>query len=437
MSGAIFRTSLLAISVGLFAAAHTTQAQQNSYKAVVVKDKVQVRAGAGNPFYVVGQLKKGDTVRVNKVLYGWYMIVPPESCYSYVRRSKVRVKSGGKTGVINKSGTRIMAGSADGPGASYKRQVDLKNNTAIQIIKQEGDYFRIKAPQDAFVYIPPGSISRGGSANVAKPATPKPSAPKAAKPEATKQPAKSAPSKTPSKTQVQPARTSKKTIYASAVGNAVSAEAAASDKAPVVAKVAPVNKPATFLDSLSDNVRHAEEHFRVVMKLPLEQRPLRKLVIAFSVLNMQDEQLTDQDRRLVKHRLNYLKQNHALVSTLKDLAKARAQLAQAPKEKPQVAPAPTPDYDFVGKVRVSHVYNGQALPRLFRLVDSKTNSTIAYIRPSSKLSPVDHFGKTLGIVGQRKFDRTLNLELIEIKQIDPIKIAPAKDGQSTEITRAD
>jgi len=58
------------------AAAIPAAAQEMPFVGVVVGDNVNIRAGASVNYYAVGQLNKGDLVRVHENLYGWYVISP-------------------------------------------------------------------------------------------------------------------------------------------------------------------------------------------------------------------------------------------------------------------------------------------------------------------------------------------------------------------------
>jgi len=62
-------------------------------KAVVMRDRVNVRAGAGTKFSVLGQLNQGTFVKVLEKLEGWYKIEPVEGIYGWVGVQFVTFKS--------------------------------------------------------------------------------------------------------------------------------------------------------------------------------------------------------------------------------------------------------------------------------------------------------------------------------------------------------
>ncbi len=88
-------------------------------------------------------------------------------------------------------------------------------------------------------------------------------------------------------------------------------------------------------------------------------------------------------------------------------------------------------YAVVGRLLPSAVYDGQRLPRMYR-VQSVDNTeaprTLGYLRPSKELNLETMLGETIGVVGTPKLDPRLNLRIIEPIKIDLIhsrEIAPA------------
>ena len=78
-----------------------------------------------------------------------------------------------------------------------------------------------------------------------------------------------------------------------------------------------------------------------------------------------------------------------------------------------------PAYAFVGRLTVSTVYNGQRLPRLFRLQAVDSGRTLAYITPDPELDLESKLGSVVGVVvRQSRQDATLGLPLIDARRID-------------------
>ncbi len=96
-------------------------------------------------------------------------------------------------------------------------------------------------------------------------------------------------------------------------------------------------------------------------------------------------------------------------------------------------------YDAVGVLNASLVYDGERLPRLYRLQDPVSGFTTAYLMedPDFKLSSM--LGLVVGVKGPRHFDESLRRDIItaktgailqtgtETKISSPTKTAPASD----------
>lgn len=70
------------------------------YEAVVRTTEVEVRSGPGQRYYVTGRLHRDDRVTVHRHdPGGWYMIAPPPGSFSWIEASLVR-RTGDSTGVV-------------------------------------------------------------------------------------------------------------------------------------------------------------------------------------------------------------------------------------------------------------------------------------------------------------------------------------------------
>ena len=146
-------------SIGL-SLAIGAETEEFPYPAVVVDDQVPIRAGAGTTFYIVGHLPKGAEVIVDEVIFGWHKIVAPSDTYSYISQNQVIIDDEGMTGTINAERAAVKAASLQGPGDSYRRQLYLLDRHQIQIVGQEGGYYKITPPEGAYVFLPPGSVEQ-------------------------------------------------------------------------------------------------------------------------------------------------------------------------------------------------------------------------------------------------------------------------------------
>ncbi len=158
---------LLALAICLTSAGFAT-AQEPLFEGVVVQDKVAVRAGAALAYYEVGELKKGATVEVEEVIYGWNRIRPPSGVYSYVSKAYVDAQGDGKVGRVNDNRVEVKAANIDGPGQSYRAQAVLNKGDRVRIVGEEGSFYKIEPPAHAYVFLPPGSVRRASTEEAQK-----------------------------------------------------------------------------------------------------------------------------------------------------------------------------------------------------------------------------------------------------------------------------
>ena len=76
------------------------------------------------------------------------------------------------------------------------------------------------------------------------------------------------------------------------------------------------------------------------------------------------------------------------------------------------------DYQAVGILVSSTIYDGKRLPKLFRLRDPSTGRTIGYLEPSEDFDLVKMIGEVVGIKGERSYDGGLRLNVFTPQKID-------------------
>lgn len=133
---------------------------QYPFPAEVIEDSVSVRAGVGTTYYVVKKLKKGDIVTVDEKIYQWYKIVPPAGVHSYVSKAFVDAKGDGKVGVVNKTPCEVFTASVNGVADSFRRTTNLLKGDTVEIVAEDGGYYKIMPPKGTYVYIPAVSVKQ-------------------------------------------------------------------------------------------------------------------------------------------------------------------------------------------------------------------------------------------------------------------------------------
>ena len=117
----------------------------------VTGDNVNVRSGPDINYYSTVRLMKGNLVEVAGQEYNWYKIVPPEGSFSWVAKSCVE-KVGKNKGVISRDRVAIRAGSKF---TSRKTAIQMiaKKGLEIEILGDDGEYYKITPPQGAYLWI--------------------------------------------------------------------------------------------------------------------------------------------------------------------------------------------------------------------------------------------------------------------------------------------
>ncbi len=135
------------------AAAGNTGVTAQAFVGTIVRDRVNVRSGAGVNFYELGQLSRGDTVQVVGSKNGWYAIDPPAGVYCYVVKELVDVEAGGQSGTIKGEFVNVRAASALHPASDYAVLTIAKKGTKVTILGSADKYYKIAPPDGAHVYV--------------------------------------------------------------------------------------------------------------------------------------------------------------------------------------------------------------------------------------------------------------------------------------------
>ncbi len=419
-------------------------AQDVPFTGVVVQNQTDVRAGAADRYYRVGELNKGQLVQVDEVIAGWNKIVPPEGFYSYISKAFVDAKGDGSTGIVNTDRCKVYAADVNGPAGSYRVQTILNAGDGVQIVAEEGSHYKIVPPRGAYVYLPPGSVRRAlaietNPAEVEE--TPEPDQPEEpAAPAVQSEPKPEPPAPEPvvepaTPEPVQPAEVTEP----APAPVVVPAEPVVTEPAVAVeSDAADTTEPAN--DSSSDQVLNEllgqpsdttppsapakvpslaelEQRLAEVKDLPVEEKPLAELIAGYEALQ-QSGQLTQAQANKVRRRLAVLRYEHNIAEALRAIAEAKkAQPAPpAPVEEPET-------YNAVGRLLASSVFDGTTLPRMFRLSDPATGSAVAYVRPDGPVPTTPYLGKLVGVVGETRYDPDLKIRVIDVERIVPLQPA--------------
>ena len=106
-------------------------------KTVRTKVALNVRAGAGTTYNVIGSLNKGDVVKVVDTEPGWYKIEYNKG-YGYISMQYVRDTYKKRTVTAKKLNVR------SGAGYSYSVLGTLKKGEVVKVVETNGDWYKIK-----------------------------------------------------------------------------------------------------------------------------------------------------------------------------------------------------------------------------------------------------------------------------------------------------
>jgi outer membrane biosynthesis protein TonB len=409
--------------------------QEVPFTGVVNQNQTDVRAGAADRYYRVGELDKGQLVRVDEVIVGWYKITPPKGVYSFISKAFVDAKGDGSVGVVNTDRSKAYAADINGPAGSYRVQAILNEGDGVQIVGEEGSHYRIVAPSNAYVYLPPGSVRRALAMEIEAAEEPVEAEPEPA-PEPQREPepvVETAPQPVVA-VPVVPVEPEPVVVEAPVVEVPVeqAPEPVAEPEAAV--EVEPESEEASVeaLEDMLDEPEAAqaepvvvevkslselEAEFESVQELPLEDRPLGELIAQYEALQAAGG-LTQNQTYRVASRLASLRHDFEIVQGLNAIAEAREPLAQA-----ETQPADAVSYDAVGRLLASSVYDGKTLPRMYRLADPATGRAVAYIRPGGPVDTTSHLGRLVGVQGEQAYDPALKLKVLTVKRIDTLQAA--------------
>jgi uncharacterized protein YgiM (DUF1202 family) len=362
------------------------QVQNSKYQfeGTTNADAVLVRAGPSDNYYPVARLDRGTTVTVVGISFDWLKIIPPEGSFSYIAKSYIN-KTSDTTGTVSRSAVNVRAGSSISPMKSAV-QTKLPEGSTVEIIGEQDEYYKVKPPTGAFVYVHKQFITPGRliGENPAAPANPTTQA--IANP--------TMPGDTEGVTPLEP--TTQETA-------------------------APHHHHATTTfviqtSNAENQFAELEEKLRSTRNQPLDQQPLADLLDGYNSV-VADPELPATLKRLAKTRIDYL---NTRLQAQKDLQAAQTENKQLEAHNQQLqsqqaelqqklAKEEMHVYAAVGTLQTSSVQQGGE--SLFRLVDPDTGRTLVYVRPSDAALSGD-IGQLVGVKGQITEDPSLGLKII-------------------------
>lgn len=351
----------------------------------VTGDNVYVRSGSDMHYYPVLKLYRGDKVEVVGSEYGWLEIAPPKDAFSLVEKSRID-KADDETGVANDL-VQVYAGS-ELDNRRYAKQVKLRRGEKVRIVGEtaEGDFYKIAPPPGATLWISGDYVRRGASAE--------PSI-EPVKPGELKQAQREISSLLP---EPRPSDETPADMAHDEGPSGTSSEPPARPSAP---RLDP-----DVIRANRDQMRAIEAEIADELRKPPSDQNLEPLVGKLSILAEQEEDITAQV--YAKARIEQLQDQMELAGAVAEMKQLREQaISKADEIARQRAEIKARQTSFEvdqiaarGEIKVSGLYSGEGgRPKRWRLVDPKTNRTIAYLElaPGSPIDMVQYYGKYVGV----------------------------------------
>lgn len=418
---------------------------------VVTRDGVSMRCGPESVFYAVAEYNSGRLLLVDGLTDSQARVRYPDDLAALVPADEVKVINDRSVELIRPSGLRApsellgLSGSWKAlfdptlPAGTQLSVRDTVKNTRGEVVGYAviapkppavPGHARAFVPADALRDATPNEVAKHlGTAPAQPAATPAGNAPT----QPTGQPATQPPATPPADTAGQPQQPDEGTSVVLTPGAAVPVDpsgapatqpATTPSAEPTTIPVQPAAQPAAdprqiFASKLED----LEASFAAARKLPAEQLDvaLDELLAEYSRTR---EETTDDEYLAAQldQRIEWL---NLRILTRDQRRSIQAAMAQADDRSKALDNQVTDwrkgrAYQLVGRLVQSTVYNGERLPRMFRVQSvtsfDGTPRTLGYLVPDA--ANETKLGAIVGIVGEARFDPQLRLMVIKADQVD-------------------
>lgn len=442
------------------------------YWAAVNANNVFVRSGPSvQSSYAFGRLASGDVVEVLEESYGWARVrcTGPafESIHGYVPADRrVELSADGATlKVTAKSEVKAAnIGSKGSPDASWKPIAKLAAGDVLTVLgTQEGErekVYTVALPASAEGFVNLNYLRRASAAEVEAAKSPRAPAGSgagaasavASKPTLKVQPVSSKPQggvNAPSGESASAARAGAGSASSGTLPNAAgSADAPAADGGATIDVVEATitenpdgsvvvtgselvvstpkrdeEAPATraSIESAANRAEFAdlESIWEAVKLEPLADAELGVLRERYAELVTRPNVAGDI-RQMSKARMEQLGIKLAVQERMMTLERLREQRGQDLDRIRAIAIAleARSDYDAVGILNASTVFDGKRLPALYRLQDPAVGQVIAYVAPKEDFELATMLGVLVGMRGDKRYDEALRVNVIEPRTVD-------------------
>jgi uncharacterized protein YraI len=160
---AVLTGIFLCLSAGVVAAEETRDEKFEPVYGTILADKVNVRAGQGLNFEVLGQLNEGASVGVIGQEYGWYKVKLLGNTRCFVHKDYI------KDGLVMADKLRIRAGA----GTNFSMLGFLRRGDAVDVLDEQNGWLKIAPPQEAVGWVKKDYLQLGTKKYVRQPPEPR------------------------------------------------------------------------------------------------------------------------------------------------------------------------------------------------------------------------------------------------------------------------
>lgn len=336
---------------------------------------IYVRSGKGTAYYHCGKINLDDKVTVVEEVFGWAKVVPPAGSYSWIHKDYVDVEKGAPAiGVLNDDNVRVWAGSDYiEPMRSSSMQTKLSKGQKVELLPDQpetGDYYKIKPPAGAYLWISCEFLKYMGPVQAPKPAVVAP------KPLVTEQSA------------LPPSKETEAPKFTNIDPNAV----VQPPQPDTLTEKKPTEVPVVIKPGTEDS-ETLKQCFALSAKIDQEiQKPLneqnyadiRKPLETIQANTTEDKAATYA--QILLERIQRYELAISIVNTLKEqdetLAKTKQQIEKAYQDKLEKLPKES-GFIYSGVLKVSHVYTQKSGQKRY-LIQGADGKILCYVVAASQ-----------------------------------------------------
>ena len=132
---------------------HPAAVNNTSFIGQVNASQVNVRSGPRLAYYPVGQLTRGDLVKVVGTVNSWDRIAAPAGTRCYISRQFVQISATGDTGHVSADYVYLRAASPLTPHSHYAVVGLVRRGTHVSITGQTKSFYIIRPPHGTDFYV--------------------------------------------------------------------------------------------------------------------------------------------------------------------------------------------------------------------------------------------------------------------------------------------